>query len=116
MPLTHPRLIREMNTMEKMIALYCRGQHGTASALCSDCAALLAYAEQRLDRCPFQENKSTCANCTVHCYNTEMRERVRQVMRYAGPRMLLHHPVLAVYHLLDGRRPAPQLKKRNSME
>ncbi len=37
-----------------------------------------------------------------------MRERVRAVMRYAGPRMLLCHPILALLHLRDGltrRRP-----------
>ena len=93
-----------------------RGQHGTSDALCADCAALLSYAGQRLERCPFQENKPTCANCTVHCYNAQMRARIREVMRYAGPRMLLRHPVLAVHHLLDGRRPAPQLKKRAGSE
>ena len=33
-----------------------------------------------------------------------MRERVRAVMRYSGPRMLTRHPVLAVAHLADGRK------------
>ncbi|MDI9444206.1 MAG: nitrous oxide-stimulated promoter family protein [Planctomycetota bacterium] len=38
-----------------------------------------------------------------------MRQRVKEVMQYAGPRMLLRHPVLAVRHLLDNRRkPAPK--------
>jgi hypothetical protein len=32
---------------------------------------------------------------------------MRTVMRYAGPRMLWRHPLLAVAHLIDGRRPAP---------
>lgn len=116
MPLTHPRLIRELTTIDRMIRIYCQDHHHTAKALCAECAELRAYAEQRLERCPFQEAKSTCANCTVHCYNAQMRERVRNVMRYAGPRMLLRHPVLTVYHLLDGRRPAPKLKKRPSSE
>ena len=43
--------------------------------------------------------------CPVHCYEAAMRERVRQVMRYAGPRMLLRHPILALLHLRDERRP-----------
>ena len=33
-----------------------------------------------------------------------MREEVREVMRHSGPRMLRRHPLLAVAHLLDGRR------------
>jgi hypothetical protein len=43
-----------------------------------------------------------------------MRERVRQVMRYSGPKMLLRHPIRALLHLLwDGRKQAPA---RNGMK
>lgn len=68
--------------------------------LCDDCQQLLAYARQRLDRCPFGEQKGTCRQCPVHCYRASMASRMRQVMRWAGPRMLLHHPLMAVRHLL----------------
>ena len=113
MPFTHPRMRRERKTIESMFAIYCRDQHAApAGELCGECQALQDYAIERLDRCPFQENKSTCANCAVHCYKPEMRQKVRQVMRYAGPRMLLHHPILAVRHMLDGRRVAPALSRR----
>lgn len=87
-----------------MMSIYCRDHHGTASTLCAECRDLLDYADCRLDRCPFGEEKTTCVNCSVHCYKPSMRDRVREVMRYAGPRMLLRHPVLAVRHMLDGRR------------
>jgi hypothetical protein len=70
------------------------------------------YATRRIDRCIFGEAKPTCARCTVHCYNATMRERVRSVMRYAGPRMLWRHPILAIAHMLDGRREAPELPGR----
>ena len=106
----HPRLERERKTIEEMGRLYCREVHGTPKdRLCSECSSLLDYAFQRLQRCPFQERKSTCAKCTVHCYKPVMREKVRVMMRYAGPRMLLYHPVLAVLHLLDGLRKAPTI-------
>ncbi len=90
-----------------MIRLYCRGQHGTPAGLCPECRELEAYAGQRLSRCPFQENKTTCAKCPIHCYRPDMRARIRAVMRYAGPRMLYRHPLLALLHLLDGRRKEP---------
>ena len=61
----------------------------------------------RLDKCPFLEGKTTCANCPVHCYKSDMREKVREVMRYSGPRMTLRHPILAVFHLIDGLRKEP---------
>jgi hypothetical protein len=104
------RLVREHRTVEAMIRLYCRERHasGTGHAgLCPECAEVLAYATQRLARCPFRENKTTCAKCAVHCYLPARREQVRVVMRYAGPRMLRHHPWLAFRHLLDGFRRAP---------
>ena len=98
------RLRRESRTIEVMTRLYCREQHGGRGELCRGCAELLAYADGRLGRCPFAEAKPTCVRCTVHCYRPEMRERVRVVMRYSGPRMLRRHPVLALTHLLDRHR------------
>jgi hypothetical protein len=98
---------RERRTVDAMIGIYCRGHHNTLDGTCHECGELREYAFARLDRCTFGEGKPTCANCTVHCYRPEMRERVQAVMRYSGPRMLLRHPVMAVAHLLDGRRAPP---------
>lgn len=100
------RLQREARTVAAMIRRYCRDRHGSATELCADCRELLDYAHKRLRHCPFQEDKTTCGKCPVHCYTPEKRERIRAVMRYAGPRMLLSHPLMALLHLLDGlRRP-----------
>jgi predicted amidophosphoribosyltransferase len=101
------RLRRELKTVRTMIGIYCRGHHAPDAPLCPDCSALWHYSRERVHRCPFGEAKSTCAKCTVHCYKPEMRERIREVMRYAGPRMPARHPVLTLYHFLDGRRPTP---------
>lgn len=87
-----------------MILMYCRGVHGTADSLCPDCAELQDYARRKLDRCVFGEDKPTCALCPVHCYGTAMRESIRCVMRYAGPRMIWRHPLMALLHLVDSRR------------
>src|SRR5512147_2901571 len=100
----HARLIREEKTIGAMIGIYCRGNHGTKGPLCSDCEELLSYATARLAKCPFQETKTTCARCPVHCYKPAMRARVKDVMRYAGPRMAVSHPVLAFFHFIDGFR------------
>lgn len=97
------RISREMKTLNVMIALHCRAQHDAKPSLCLSCRELADYAAYRLDKCPFRDEKPTCAKCTVHCYSPAMRERIRAVMRYAGPRMLLRHPVMAVRHLLDER-------------
>lgn len=124
---------REQKIVSQMIALYCKGNHsahrsvslrergdemqqvpegaalrerdsGERRDLCPECAELEAYTHARSERCPFMEEKTFCSNCTVHCYRPEMRERIRTVMRYAGPRMLFHHPVMAIRHMIDSQR------------
>ena len=94
----HSRIEKEKQTVEQMIRLYCRKKEGNGT-LCPQCRELLEYAQTRLSRCPFGDGKSTCRICTVHCYKPEMRDRMRVVMRWAGPRMLFYHPVAAIRHL-----------------
>jgi hypothetical protein len=100
-------MAREGSTIRAMIEMYCRDVHGMKDGLCAECSALSAYAMERLRRCPYQEGKTTCAKCPIHCYKPSMREQVRVVMRYAGPRMMFRHPVMAAWHLFDGRRKEP---------
>lgn len=108
----HHRMDREGRTVEAMIALYCRGRHGrsrgrSGTGLCPECETLRVYARQRLAKCPYQEGKTTCARCPIHCYKPELRQRIRAVMRYAGPRMLYRHPLLALQHMFDSLRKEP---------
>jgi len=88
----------ELETIRKMLAIYCRDKHG-GRELCAACAELLSYAAGRLDSCPHHP-KPSCKNCPTHCYTPENRARVREVMRYSGPRMLLRHPLNALKHYL----------------
>ena len=112
----HPRLARELRTIRAMVHIYCRDHHAPNGEDCRECTALVDYATRRLDRCVFGDDKPTCVNCKVHCYNAQMRERVREVMRYAGPHMIWRHPVLALLHVQDGRRPAPDLPAPRAAE
>ncbi len=104
------RLERERLTIRLMIEIFCRGRHHPVESLCTECQGLLTYAMQRIERCPFQGDKPTCAKCSVHCYRSNMREDVRQVMRYAGPRMLVYHPILTIQHYLDELSQAKKTK------
>src|SRR5579862_6480954 len=99
---TSKRLSRKWRTIETMVRIYCRDHH--AGGLCRECKGLLEYASGRLDRCRFGAEKPTCAKCPVHCYQRNRREQVRTVMRYAGPWMLWEHPILSMWHWLDGKR------------
>lgn len=107
---TTPRLMREQRTLEAMTAIWCRDQHGPqpdGAALCPACSELMAYAAKRLAVCPYGEEKPVCAKCQIHCYGPAPREEVRVIMRYAGPKMMLRHPILALGHVLDKRYVAP---------
>lgn len=104
------RRARELKTIETMVRMYCGGHgHQRDGALCSGCGALFEYASRRLERCVFGDAKPACANCVVHCYKADMREQIRVVMRWAGPRMMLRHPILAIAHMIADRRPVPAL-------
>lgn len=93
------RIEREKRTVQQMVRIYCKAHHSGQNP-CTECQELMAYAHARLDRCKFGESKGTCKKCPIHCYRPDRREQMRQVMRYAGPRMLFHHPIAALRHML----------------
>lgn len=100
-------LRREYRTMECMVEIWCADHHGAATlnaGPCGECRAFLAYARQRLEKCPYGEAKLTCAKCPIHCYKRTQREQAREIMRYAGPRMTFRHPWLSVMHIVDKLR------------
>lgn len=101
---TEKKRQREQHVVEEMVHLYCRKNHSLydkkSKRMCPECQALSDYAQMRSQKCPFMAQKTFCANCKVHCYKPEMREKIRQVMRFSGPRMLLYHPILAIWHLV----------------
>lgn len=88
----------ELKTLEKMLTIYCRAKHGN-SETCPRCRKLLDHAAGCLVRCQYNP-KPSCKNCPLHCWSPEIRARIKAVMRYAGPRMPLRHPLLTLRHWL----------------
>ena len=105
------RIQREKQVVAAMIRHYCRIHHGGGEDLCDECSELARYAELRLDRCPFQEGKTNCARCPVHCYQAAKREKIREIMRAIGPRMPMLHPWMALRHGIDALRKTPKKPK-----
>ena len=98
-------LAGEKETLLAMVRIYCSRHHKPGGKeLCGDCRKLLDYAFERLDRCKFGSEKPVCSKCSVHCYKLEMREKIRIVMRYSGPRMALRHPIRVIGHLVRSLR------------
>ena len=108
---TQTKREREKQVVSLMISLYCRKRHKTKNGLCPDCAALEAYARQRSEKCPFMETKTFCSNCRVHCYKPEMRQKIREVMRFSGPLMIFYHPVMAVQHVIESKKEKRRLER-----
>ncbi len=104
----------EWKTVIFMIQIYCRKKHKNRLAmknpenLCDECKELADYVHERILKCPFMETKTFCSACRVHCYKSDMRQRIRDVMRFSGPRMMLYHPILAVRHVIT----TVKMKKR----
>ena len=102
----------EIQILSEMIAFYCRKKHGNKGdgELCEECKELKEYACLRSKRCPFMEDKTFCSDCKVHCYSPVMQAKIKEVMRYSGPGMLLSHPLICIRHAITGIK-AGQKKK-----
>lgn len=118
-----PEVVKDTRLLGDFSVIYCKGRHPDAARMplrsegadlgvygdkppvvCNECAELLRYAEERRAFCP-KDPKPFCGHCDTHCYKPDMREYMRDVMRYAGPRSMLHgHAIDGVKHLLEGRK------------
>lgn len=93
---------KEKQLIPEMIKMYCHGNHGTKrQEVCEDCQQLTEYALFRLDKCPFKKDKKFCSFCKIHCYRADYREKIKEVMKYSGPRMLKTHPIFAIKHVIQ---------------
>lgn len=110
---------KEQKLIPIMIQKYCKGNHKTERKLqgirrkevCEDCKKLSDYALFRLEKCPFKINKKFCSFCKIHCYKPDMRQKIKAVMRYSGPRMLFSHPIFAISHVIQMIKYKRQLRK-----
>ncbi len=93
------KIEREKRIVTQMIKLYCRHKEKNKE-LCDRCRQLTLYATARLDHCKYGNNKKSCKRCPIHCYKPEMKAQIKQVMRWAGPRMLFYHPIECIRHVL----------------
>ncbi len=105
-------------TLKVVITLYCHAHHRERetlpSGLCPDCQQIHQYALEKLRKCPYGAEKPNCPKCPIHCYSKEMREKMNMIMRYSGPRMVVSHPVLSLYHLLNSRKKVSSFRSANS--
>lgn len=95
------KIEKEKEIVRLMIIKYCKG-HKHLDPPCEDCNELIEYVEEKVDLCPFMETKTYCSNCKLHCYNLEKRGKIKETMRYSGPRMIFSNPIITIDHLYQG--------------
>jgi len=105
---------QEVKLIPKMITIYCHNhkhERDDKKGLCKDCNELLDYALFRLSKCPFKKNKGFCSFCKIHCYKPDMKVKIKEVMKYSGPRMLFSHPIFSISHVVQMIKYKKSLKK-----
>ena len=108
---------KDLRVLALFTAVWCRVHHdGEKEALaaaplgmtgagiddyryCPECREFLAYAMTRRLKCPL-DPKPTCKHCHVHCYRPGHREKVRQIMRFAGPYLIRRGRLDLLWHYL----------------
>jgi hypothetical protein len=130
-----PAVVKDTRLLGDFAVIYCKGMHADATRsvldsdavalgvyaprppiVCATCAGLLRYAERRRALCP-KDPKPFCSSCDTHCYRADMRESMRDMMRYAGPRSMLHgHAVDGLRHFIEGRRHKAAMRRGSGTE
>lgn len=111
-------LEHDLKTLARFIGCYCSHSHanrekrppklpidylsllgGENLLLCEDCHKLLAHAVVKRTHCPMNP-KPMCKHCPNHCYHPMYREKIREVMRVSGKRLLLTGRIDYLLHML----------------
>lgn len=99
------KIEKDKKTLYFMIDLYCQKKHKSTVEACDECADIYQYASKKLDLCKFGDDKPNCKKCTIHCYNKATRSRIREIMRFSGPRIIFHRPYQYIrYALKSGKQ------------
>jgi hypothetical protein len=109
---------RDLKVVARFIDVYCRHQHpdsnkspirlkthdvaricGKPVSLCAECRKLLAHAFVKRTHCPL-DPKPMCKKCPDHCYAPRYAQRMREVMKFSGRRLVLSGRLDYLFHLL----------------
>ncbi len=111
-------LDRDLRTLVRFVAVYCRGRHrgaqksparmksfdiaalaNEAIELCPACVDLLTHALVKRAHCTLHP-KPACKHCPSHCYHPKYRSQIREVMRFSGRHIVLTGRLDYLLHLL----------------
>ncbi len=102
---------KDIRLIGKFVEIYCAGKHHTIGltpatlpagmggrSLCPECASFLEYAISKRLKCPLEAEKPTCKRCRIHCYDSLHREKVREIMSYAGRKLMMRGRLDYLWH------------------
>ena len=103
--MTNPRSTqseKDLRTLRAIGCMYCKAHHASSvkgpHGLCEECTATVAFTHERTKNCPYG-HAHNCQDCTTKCNRGQQQQRVKAMMRYAAPRMLLRHPLMTMDYL-----------------
>lgn len=102
---------KDIKLLGTFVEVYCQAKHRgavravvtlpadlEARGLCPECTSFLEYAITRRLKCPLEAEKPTCKHCRIHCYDRLRREKVREIMSYAGRRLVMRGRLDYLWH------------------
>ena len=92
--------LKDINILALFVYVFCKDHHSGITKnyyksqyfkaerdYCPACTDFLEYAIGRRLCCPLP-SKSSCKKCHVHCYRPGHREKVKEIMRYSGRKLI----------------------------
>ena len=93
---------KDIRLIGKFVEVYCSGKHRGVERskyplpsglgvrkICLECAEFLEYAITKRFKCPLEAEKPSCKNCHIHCYAGPQRMKIKEIMAYAGRRLMM---------------------------
>ena len=110
------QLNRDVKTLIQLIGIFCDNKHksrpknhwdpqnrtrtineSNSPKLCQECSDVLDYSIKQSEKCPL-DPKPLCKRCKIHCYSSDYRLKIKEVMRYSGMHLLTHGRVDLLFH------------------
>ncbi len=106
---------KDLRVLALFTAVYCKAHHDGEKRIsekfggemadigigkypiCCVCRDFLIYAAERRLRCPL-DPKPVCKHCHIHCYRPGHREKVREIMRFSGKRLIRRGRLDLLWH------------------
>ena len=57
--------------------------------------------KRQIERCPHSFYKTFCHQCPTTCYKSEDLEHIEPIMKYAGRKIMMKHPLIGTRFVIN---------------